>query len=226
MNKFGNYLWGLLFILLGVVLGINALGIMDIDIFFDGWWTLFIIIPCLINLFNDKDKIGNAIGLLIGVLLLLSCRNLIDFSLVWKLLVPAILVIIGISIIFKDGINGKVKDEIKRINSNNLNKDEYCATFGEQNIEFSDEVFKGCSLQAIFGSIKSNLENVKIKDDVVINVLSLFGSNTIIVPDNVGVIVKGTPIFGSINNHKTNSKNTDKVIYINVSCIFGGVDIK
>ena len=49
------------------VLGINALSIAYIDIFFDGWWTLFIIIPCFIGLFNDRDRTGNLIGLVVGV---------------------------------------------------------------------------------------------------------------------------------------------------------------
>ena len=55
MMKIGNILWGIVLIGLGIVLGINALSIAYIDIFFDGWWTLFIIIPCFIGLFSDRD---------------------------------------------------------------------------------------------------------------------------------------------------------------------------
>ena len=66
MKKISNLLWGLIFILVGVVFGLNALGISDINIFFDGWWTLFIIVPCFIGLFNDDDKSGNLIGLIIS----------------------------------------------------------------------------------------------------------------------------------------------------------------
>ena len=73
MKKISNLLWGLIFILVGVVFGLNALGISDINIFFNGWWTLFIIVPCFIGLFNDDDKSGNLIGLIIGICLLLGC---------------------------------------------------------------------------------------------------------------------------------------------------------
>ena len=50
MKKFGNILWGLVFIAVGLIIGLNAMGITNINIFFKGWWTLFIIIPSLINL--------------------------------------------------------------------------------------------------------------------------------------------------------------------------------
>ncbi len=29
---------------------------------FDGWWTLFIIVPCAIGLITDRDKTGSIIG--------------------------------------------------------------------------------------------------------------------------------------------------------------------
>ena len=72
MEKFGNVLWGIVLIAIGLIVGGNALGITNINIFFDGWWTLFIIIPCFIGLFKDNEKTVNLIGLLIGIALLLA----------------------------------------------------------------------------------------------------------------------------------------------------------
>lgn len=34
MKKFGNILWGLVFIVVGLIIGCNAMGITDINIFF------------------------------------------------------------------------------------------------------------------------------------------------------------------------------------------------
>ena len=56
MKSFKNIIWGLILITIGVIWGLNALEITKINIFFDGWWTLFIIIPCLANLFKDTEK--------------------------------------------------------------------------------------------------------------------------------------------------------------------------
>ena len=52
MRKISKILWGIAFIFAGVIFALNAFGITDIEIFFDGWWTLFIIIPCLVGIFS------------------------------------------------------------------------------------------------------------------------------------------------------------------------------
>ena len=54
MKKIGNILWGVVLIIIGLIIGGNALGITHINIFFNGWWTLFIIIPCFIGLFREN----------------------------------------------------------------------------------------------------------------------------------------------------------------------------
>lgn len=227
MKKFGNILWGLVFIVVGCIIGLNALGITDIDIFFDGWWTLFIIIPCFIGLFKDSEKTGNLIGLLIGVVLLLSCQGLLQFDMVWKLLVPAILIAIGLSFIFKDTINTKINSEIKKLNQNKKGDTEYSATFGGQDVKLDNEEFKGADLTAVFGGVKCDLTKSIITSDQVINANAIFGGIEIYVPSNVQIKVKSTPIFGGVTN-KTTQKIDDNshTIYINAVSIFGGVEIK
>ena len=226
MNNIKNILWGIVLVIIGVIIGLNTIGITDIDIFFDGWWTLFIIVPCFIGLFTNKDKTGNIIGLLVGVILLLGMQNIIDFSLIWKLLLPSIIVIIGLSLIFKNTFNSKINSEIKKLNNKNTKDNEYCATFSGQRIDFPNEEFKGATLNSVFGSITCDLRETKIKEDVVINASSVFGGIDIIVPDDVNIKVKSNSIFGGVDNKKKNSEDKKHTIYVNASCLFGGVDIK
>lgn len=213
-------------VIIGVIIGLNTIGITDIDIFFDGWWTLVIIVPCFIGLFTNKDKTGNIIGLLVGVILLLGMQNIIDFNLIWKLLLPSIIVIIGLSLIFKNTFNSKINNEIKKLNNKNTKDNEYCATFSGQRIDFPNEEFKGATLNSVFGSITCDLREAKIKEDVVINASSVFGGIDIIVPDDVNIKIKSNSIFGGVNNKKKNNEDKKYTIYVNASCLFGGVDIK
>ena len=203
-------------------------GITNINIFFDGWWTLFIIVPCFIGLFKEREKTGNIIGLAIGVIFLLCCQDMIDFETVWKLLVPAILIIIGVSLIFKDAFGSKINEEIKKLNESKTKDGGYCATFSGQNIKFDGEKFNGTDLNAVFGGIKCDLRNAIIENDVVINTSSIFGGTEIYIPENVKVKVKSTSIFGGVDEKKQNKiENTDAhTIYINATCLFGGVEIK
>lgn len=223
--KISNSLWGLVLIILGVIFGLNALEITNINLFFDGWWTLFIIIPCFIDLFKDESKTGNIIGIIIGLCLLLACQDLISFDLIWKLMLPIVLVIIGFSIMFKDTINNKVKKEIKKLSKNN--DKEYCSTFGGQTVDFTNEEFTGCSLSAIFGFTKCDLKDAIIKQDCVINASAIFGGVTILVPKDVNVKITSTPIFGGVfDERKKKTKDTKVTLYINATSMFGGVEIK
>lgn len=225
MNKIGNLLCGLVFIVAGVIFGLNALDITDINIFFDGWWTLFIIVPCFIGLFKDEDKSGNLIGLIIGLCLLLGCIDIVEFTLIWKLMIPAILVMIGLSFIFKDALNSKVKKEIKKLNKTKTK--EYCSCFSGQNLDFNNEEFIGCSISAVFGGVKCDLKNAIIKDDVIINANSIFGGITIYVPDDVNVKINSTSIFGGVSDERKNkTKDNEHTIYVNATSMFGGIEIK
>lgn len=221
-----NMLWGIVLIAIGVVLGLNAFDITNIDLFFDGWWTLFIIIPCFIDLFKDKDKTGNIVGLVIGIFLLLSCQELIDFSILWKMVVPVVLILVGLSFIFKNTFSDSAK-KIKEINSKNKENDkEILAVFSSQKVNVGDEKFEGSSISCVFGGVSLDLREAKITSDIVINATSVFGGIDILVSDNVTVKVNSTSIFGGVDNKRENNSDNRKIIYVNATCLFGGVDIK
>lgn len=227
MKKFGNILWGLVFIAIGTIWGLNALGITQINLFFAGWWTLIIIIPCFIGLFRESDKIGNLVGLLIGIALLLCCQGILDFSMMWKLLIPAILIAVGVCFIFKDVVGGKINKEIKKLNANKKGDTEYCATFSGQNINYDNQEFNGADLTSVFGGVKCDLRNAIINSDQVINASATFGGIDILVPSNVQVKVKSTPIFGGVSDKTAHTASTEApTIYVNATCVFGGVEIK
>ena len=115
MKKTSNVLWGFIFILVGILIFLKTFSILEFEIFFDGWWTLFIIIPCLVDFLQNPSKTGNLIGIFIGAFLLLACQNVITFELLSKLLIPCILVFIGFSLVFKDVFQKNIREEMKRL---------------------------------------------------------------------------------------------------------------
>lgn len=227
MKKFSNILWGLLFIALGVIIGLNSFGVTDINLFFDGWWTLLIIIPCTIELFRSRDKTGNLIGIAVGIALLLACQDILTFDMLWKLMLPGILVIIGLSLVFKDVIFGKKSASFKRSGEKSGQEDTHFAAFSSKNIRYDAQVFYGNDLTAVFGSVTCDLRNAVIEEDVIINANVTFGGIEILVPPTVNVETKSTAIFGGISDkRRIDTVNTTPTIYISGLCLFGGVDIK
>lgn len=219
-----NKIWGIVLIVLGILIALKTLNIVKIDIFFKGWWTLFIIIPSGVGLIKDDDKAGNIIGFIIGVMLLLAARQIIPYKLILQLFIPIVLVIIGLSLLFKDKIKEKMENTLKDKGINEENT--YYATFGAQNINLSDVEIKNMELNAIFGGIKCNLKESIIKEDVMIKVSSIFGGTTLTLPKDVKVKVLSTPIFGGVDNKHKDPKEEVRTIYINAICLFGGLDIR
>lgn len=220
MKSYKNVIWGLLFIVVAVLIFLNSFNIVRVNLLFDGWWTLFIIIPSFLGLFDGEEKGGSLIGLFVGILLLLFCQDVLDFDILLKLIVPCVLIVTGLTFIFKGRTKTKNVENVKAVGGTN-----YSATFSGQNLDFSKEEFTGTKLDAVFGGIKCDLRDAIIKDDVLIEASAIFGGITILVPKDVNVIITSTSIFGGVDG-KSKKDKSGKTIYLNATCLFGGVDVK
>lgn len=225
MKKRSSILWGIVLIAAGVLFALNALNITNIDVFFDGWWTLFIIVPCTIGLFTEREKTGNMIGILIGVFLLLCCQGVLNFSMLWKLLVPVIIVIIGAKMVITGIFGNKANEIIDKIKENGGEAKVGCATFSGCNLNYDGEPFEGAELSAVFGGVKCDLRNAVIEKDCAIKATAIFGGVDIFVPNTVNVKVTSNSIFGGVSN-KTAAHKEAPTIYISGTCMFGGIAIK
>lgn len=225
MKNKDNIIWGILLVILGVIFGLNAIGLTEINIFFDGWWTLIIIAFGLSGLYKDSDKTWPAILTLIGVVMLLAARNLIDFTIVWKLLFPSILVVFGISLVFKGFTGRDIKDKIKNIKIDNKDILHIDAVFSQEKMKIEEE-FSGSELNAVFGNLDLNLKNAKLRNDAFISASSIFGGITLYLPENVNLVVNSTNIFGGIDNKHIKKSDAKITIYITATCLFGGIEIK
>jgi predicted membrane protein len=223
-NQISNVLWGLFLVLIGLGFAGNVFNLWNFELFFNGWWTLFIIIPCFISMIQNGIHLWNTLGLIFGILLLIASQGFINSQYIWDLLFPIIIISIGLSIIFK----GKLSKNAKIIN--NLKHDglpNYSAVFGAQDLQIHDELFEGASISAIFGGVKLDLRQTTIEHDIYITSTAVFGGIEIIVPQNVRIEISSTPIFGGVSN-KTIKPIDDnpKTIYLNSTSIFGGTEIK
>lgn len=225
MNKAKNWIWGIVLIAVGVVWGLDAGDIIDIDLFFNGWWTLFIIVPSAIGLFTSRHKTASVLGLIIGIALLLSCN--FDLSEYDAFIFPAVLVAIGIVVIVNT-FSGKKKNEYnpEQVIENPDNA-EYYASFAGQKYAFYGTEFKGGKFSATFGGIDLDLRNITLEHDIVIEVDAVFGGIDIFIPDGVKIAVKSNSLFGGVSNKSQKcNPNGERTIFINAKCLFGGVDIK
>ena len=225
MKKTSSILWGILLVAAGVIFALNALNITDIDVFFDGWWTLFIIVPCVVGVFNEREKTGNLVGIAIGVFLLLCCQDILGFSMVWKLLVPAVIVIIGLKMVLTGLFGNRANEILVRMKAEGKAPKSTCTVFSGCDMNYNGEIFEGAELTAVFGGIECDLRNAIIEKDCAVQASAIFGGVDILVPDNVNVKVRSNSIFGGVSN-KTSLHPNAPTIYVSATCMFGGVEIK
>ncbi len=230
INK-NRSLWGLALVIIGAVIALNTLGFTQIDIFFDGWWTLFIIIPSAVGLWNKEEKTGNLIGLAVGLALLFSSWGLLDLSLIWQLFVPAIIIMIGLRMIFSSSFNRESSEKIKELKANRPEAPKDTATFSSHTVDYDGKIFEGGVLDAVFGSIKYDLRRARIEGDCVITASAVFSGIDILLPEYLEVDIDSSAFFGAVSDKRKKAGSQDKqvakplTLYIEANSIFGGINI-
>lgn len=236
-NKLSNALWGLLLVIIGIGFAGNVLFDWRFNLFFHGWWTLFIIIPCFISMIQNGFKTGSTVGFIVGILLLASYYVDLSFD-IWKLVVPAILIFVGLRIMFQGVFHKKPNFYDPNMNTSGPQgqsqgytftgtaRAEYNAIFSGNRIHVTD-TFVGASLNAVFGGLVLDLRDARIPGDIEISAQAIFGGIDIYVPAGVKVKINNVPIFGGVSN-KSGQYNdaAAPTIYLNSTCMFGGIDIK
>lgn len=225
MKNLRRIIWGIIFVAAAVVIALNSFGIINFDIFFDGWWTLFIIVPSFAGLIENKNKMSSLSGLGIGILLLLCAQDILDWDIIWKIALPIIIGVIGIKMIVSSFRKEKTSRIVNNIKTEGRDMQSGFAVFSGTELNFDDVVFDGAELTAVFGGVECDLTKAIIDRDCVIKVTCAFGGIDIRVPDNVKVVNNVACIFGGVDVDKSNN-NAPYTLYIEGVCTFGGVDIE
>jgi len=87
----------IILIAVGILLLADRLGWIDFTLFFNGWWTLFLIIPGVYGIAKHGVQVGNTLLVVIGGIFLLQAWNL-NLS---NYLLPIALVVFGVVMIAK-----------------------------------------------------------------------------------------------------------------------------
>lgn len=236
MKKRSYIIIGIILIALGVIWVLRALGIADFSLFFDGWWTLFIIVPSVMAFFSDREKTLPAIGILGGVLMLLASREIIRWGLAWSLFPAGLIVILGISFIF-NGLGLKKRREATPQYDENLppegerpkvsRSQEFASTFSSRTIDFSGTEFRNADVTAVFGSVTLDLRNALFGESAQVNVYVTFGAVTVLLPENVPANIRVVPVFGGASDKRPSKPAPDgRGVTLSGTVLFGGAVVK
>lgn len=224
MKQVSKIMWGFVLVCFGVVYALKVMDIVDIDLFFKGWWTLIIIIPSFISLFADRDKTGGIIGLLVGIVLLLWRQGLVDLEMMLKLGIPAIIIVIGLELIFHNAFDKTANEAIKNLKGGADRS--LTAILSTKNDDCSNQKFGGAEYTALCGTVNCDVTNAVFEKDVLIKVHNILGTVNITVPDGVNVVVKSHSLFGGIINRIPENAANTLTVYVEGICFLGNVEVK
>ena len=88
--------------------------------------------------------------------------------------------------------------------------------------------FKGGDIVSIFGGAEVDLTQADFEGKIVIEMVQVFGGAKLIVPPHWQIRSEAVAIFGGIEDKRTPQPNydTDKVVILNGTTFFGGIEIK
>lgn len=217
-KKVSRIIWGLCLILVGAFYALDSFDILNINLFFNGWWTLFIIVPSLVGIFCDKLKSVNVFFFVFGLSLLFYCLEIIRFENVFDIAFCLLFILFGVKLVFG---NTEKADEI---DSRGNVVSTYLSVFGGSKEILKSDVLN-YKIVSIFGHSSFDLSKVSLKDDVNIRIYTIFGSCDLLTREEDYVSSNLFNVIGRFKN-KSVKKKKKVVIYLNGFTLFGGVFVK
>lgn len=218
---------GLALIVAGVLWILSITGVLNIEFSTEGWWTLFIIVPCLFGLINDKDKVGPCIGIAWGVLLLLAARDVISWNIMWQIGLALMIIGFGLQVLFFKKCHRPEVCELKTVSRDGKNIRRIENSFGKQDISFAGEKFEGADVQTSFGGLTLNLKGANIADQAFIDLNVGFAGVCIIVPEDLAVQISVSSGFGGVSDNRYSKVGSGTPLLVITGKVgFGGVEVR
>jgi hypothetical protein len=220
-----------------IIIGIGVLlllGNLHI-VYVENWWRFWpvlVIAGGLAKILDANHQGGRVVGGLIigvGALLLLNNFNLIELT--WDALWPAVLIGIGVLMLF-NRLSGPQVFVRRGFPTPPIAEGAFQANaiFSGFKRKITDGDFRGAHLTAIFGGGELNLRQARMEgDSAVVYATAIFGGIEIKVPDNWQVISDGTGIFGGFADETAHPRPDTpgiKRLIVKGEAVFGGVAVK
>ncbi len=228
MKRTSKVIGGIALLAFGIVWALELLDVISISL--EGWWALFVIIPCFINIFNDRHKAGAIIGCGIGILLLLAARGIIPWNDIWKYMLCLVAVVWGVTLIFfnnKKSSGRSDNEQAVPIVLDGSKQHKIDVTFGKQDYSYDGQTFEGADVHVSFGFVGLDLRDADLRDGAVINVDCSFGGIQFRLPKGICINNGIDTTFAGVDcDCCIQPTDGAKTLYLQGHCNFGGVEIK
>jgi predicted membrane protein len=229
-----KYILGVIVIVAGFLLLLSNTGYLPYEvrhILFS--WQMLLIGIGLVSLFSSESRTPGTILILIGGVFILPRIFDLSFN-VMHIFWPVILIGVGILILTKRLPRHNWRQHTTQSNQQNQNledgyiHEENIFSGGKQRV--MHQVFRGGHINCVFGGSEVDLTQATLADGISeLEINTIFGGVTLIVPADWRVQMKMTSIMGGFSDKRSFVKDNpdpSKILIIKGSTIFGGGEIK
>jgi predicted membrane protein len=217
---------GAALLLLGVVWLLEEVNLIPdfiTDIIFD-WRTLLIAIGAFLVVQRDRVTPGL---ILLGIGGFFWLREFNWFFLDWDILLPAVLIFIGISLIV--GRNIRTSNSGEESNDKQDFIDDFSLLGGRERT-ITSQSFRGGKVTALFGGSQIDMRNAELAPGQnLLDVFIMFGGTSIIVPPDWNVNVEVSSVLGGFGDKRYSAlkvvPDPEKTLVIKGLVMFGGGEI-
>lgn len=216
--NWGRLYFGILIVLVGVLLLLDNAGTLDAGRIIGDWWPAAIIVAGILMITSNPGHWAAAlIVIAVGAVLLLTALDVADLS---DFLVPAIIVFVGLLVIFGRGFQSRTAATGDTVKSFTM--------FSGSELASHSKKFEGGNVSAVFGGSEIDLRDALPTEDAQLDLFTAFGAIEVRVPDGWQVTLHGMPLFGGFENAtaKDSIPAGAPELNINATALFGGIEVK
>jgi len=191
-------------------------------------WQMILVVIGVLMMTNPQSRTTGLILIAVGGFFLIP--RVFDLQInFWGTFWPALIIFVGGLMIFRHKIDHGRKDFSGKLAGSEFIDEVAIFGGGEKIVESPN--FKGGRVTCIFGGSEINLLGSELSpEENVIDVFTLFGGSSFMVPDHWQVKLDVVSIFGGYSDKRSTgahvSVKSDKVIVIKGVVLFGGGEIK
>ena len=200
-----------LLIVIGVGYLLKNLEIIpEFTIFFDGFWTMFIMIPAIINIISGKSRRAGFIWLIIGLALLSTC---VDALRTFRpLLIPVFLILLGFMLFTKKG-TVRYRRIYNKLSETYVKYPVYRAFFSRRKLSSYDKSYVGALASAFCSEMTLSLSETEFSHPSVLDITAFLSTVDITVPAGTDVRI----------THGKNGRTTkSKSVSLNTVSVYHG----
>lgn len=216
--QFTRIVTGLIVAAVGVGFLLDSFNIIAFGELASSWWPLLVIAAGIMIFISDpKSYIWALLVTGFGVVFQLQQLEIVDVN-PWQIFWPAVIIAVGISIIFSRAPGHKVSK---------AERDDMTAVLGGSEQMNTSADFRGSKQTAVLGGTKLDLRKAKIKKEATIEIFTFWGGVELIVPRDVIVRNQTSVILGGVEDKTDQDTTKDSpVLYIIGDVVMAGVEIK